>query len=79
MLSRGALLLNLKDNDWWHSGAKQVLYSVTKPTRFSILCKDDSFTLLIMDTLATQKKKLFNMHSIIDVKHFSSYLKLLVF
>ena len=50
ILSRGALLSNLKDNDLWYSGPKQVLYSDTAPTRFNILCKDDSFALLIMGT-----------------------------
>ena len=77
ILSRGALLLNLKDNDLWYSGPKQVLYSDTPPTRFSILCKDDSFTLLILDTPSTKEEKLVNLNSIIDFKRFSSHLKLL--
>ena len=79
ILSRGPLLLNLKDNDLWYSEPKQVLYSDTPLTRFSILCKDDSFTLLIMDTSSTKREKLVNLNSITDAKRFSSYLKLLRF
>ena len=60
----------------WYSGPKQVLYSDTPPTRFNILCKDDSRTLLIMDIPSTMKEKFVNLNSIIDVKRFSSYLKL---
>ena len=36
ILSRGALLSSLKDNDLWYSGPKQFLYSDTPPTRFSV-------------------------------------------
>ena len=75
ILSKGVLLSNLKDNDIWYSGPKQVLYSDTPSIRFSILCKDDSFTLLSMDAPSTKKEKLVNLSSIIDVKRFSSYLK----
>ena len=68
ILSRGALLSNLKDNDLWYSGPKQALYTDTPPTRFSILCKGDSFTIVIMDTPSTKKENLVNLNSIIDVK-----------
>ena len=77
ILSRSALISDLKENDLWYSGPKQVLYSDTPPTRFIILCKDYSFTLLMMETPSTKKEKLVNLDSIVDVKHFSSYLKLL--
>ena len=77
IFSRGALLSNLKDNNLWYSGPKHVLYLDTPPTRFSILCKDDSFTLLIMDTPSNKKNKLVNWNNTIDDKRFSSYLKLL--
>ena len=55
ILSRGALLSNLKDNNLWYSELKQVLYSDTPLTRFSILCKDDSFDLLLI--MDNQKRK----------------------
>ena len=71
---RRASLSNLKDKDLWYSGPKQVLYSDTPPTRFSILCKYDLFALLSMDT---KNEKLVNLNSIIDFKRFSNYLKLL--
>ena len=77
ILSSGALFSNLKEKDLLYSGPKQVLYSDIPPTRFSMLCKDYSFTLLIMDTPSTKKEKLVNLNSIIDVKPFSRYLKLL--
>ena len=74
---RGVLLSNLEYNDLWYSGPKLVLYSDTPPARFSILCKDDSFTLLILDIPSIRKEELVNLNSIIDVKRLSSYLKLL--
>ena len=77
ILSSGALFSNLKEKDLLYSGPKQVLYSDIPPTRFSMLCKDYSFTLLIMDTPSTKKEKLVNLNNIIDVERFSSYLQLL--
>ena len=74
---RGVLLSNLEYNDLWYSGPKLVLYSDTPPARFSILCKDDSFTLLILDIPSIRKEELVNLNSVIDVKRLSSYLKLL--
>ena len=74
---RGVLLSNLEYNNLWYSGPKLVLYSDTPPARFSILCKDDSFTLLILDIPSIRKEELVNLNSIIDVKRLSSYLKLL--
>ena len=61
---RGVLLSNLEYNDLWYSGPKLVLYSDTPPARFSILCKDDSFTLLILDIPSIKKEELVNLNRV---------------
>ena len=76
ILSSSALLSNLNDNDLCYSEPRKVFYSDTPPTRPNgIFCKDESFTVLNMNTLSTKKEKLVNLNSIIDVKRFSSHLK----
>ena len=77
ILSRGNLLSTLNDSDFLYSGPKQVLYSDTLPTGFSTLCEDDLLTLLSMENPSTKREKLVILNCVIDVKCFSSYLKLL--